>query len=226
MVPFTHHFASLLCHSKHTFIKEKDIFFFGWDGSLLPSRREHAAYILYSELKKQIELAHATKNPFSKIHLLTHSHGGNVALLLLHILEIEDIPFIIDQLIMMGCPIQKITEAYAFSPAIKKIVSIYSKNDGVQKNDLQIMYSEAFKDGNTPPIRSKRTFKNHAPHIWQIRLSINSKSYGHQLFTTELVLPHIPLITHTTEQLTAGKYALNIITNNKQPIELINIIAE
>lgn len=216
-----HQLIEALCDSKHALTSRETLYFFGW-GGFFPPHRETEAYKLYTELStyiKKYNLYHTKKR------IITHSHGGTIAKYLIHFLEENGLPFVIDELIMMGCPIQKITQDYIDSPAVKKVINIYSKADGVQRNDPQGLYPEAFKDGVTPPLRSKRTFKKELSHVWQIRVTIDSKSYGHQTFPKPFFLQYLPLIVHTTETVSAGKYAINVITNSKKPVELINVIA-
>ena len=108
---------------------------FGWHGELRNKRRLQAAEQLYETLalEKQ-KLETLTKLPVL-INLVTHSHGGNVALYLAPIEEKNKQDLKIDKLIMFGCPVQRETERFVLSPVFKKIYHVYSNGDTIQVAD-------------------------------------------------------------------------------------------
>ncbi|MCK4517144.1 hypothetical protein KAT92_00070, partial [Candidatus Babeliales bacterium] len=108
---------------------------FGWHGELRNKRRLEAAEKLYEAivLEKQ-KLETETKLPVL-INLVTHSHGGNVALNLEPIEQKNKKNLKIDKLIMFGCPVQRETEGFVSSSVFKKIYHVYSKGDTIQVVD-------------------------------------------------------------------------------------------
>jgi len=108
---------------------------FGWHGELRNKRRLEAAVQLHEALtleKQRLETE--TKLPVL-INLVTHSHGGNVALYLAPIEEKSKKKLTIDKLVMFGCPVQRETERFVASPVFKKIYHVYSKGDTIQVAD-------------------------------------------------------------------------------------------
>jgi len=56
-----------------------------------------------------------------KVTLISHSHGGNVALNLAAIAEKES-PLSIERLILLACPVQQETAALVDAPMFKKFM--------------------------------------------------------------------------------------------------------
>lgn len=122
-----------------------DFYTFGWNGKVDPKARRAASSTLYQELKKLIQHYEET-GIIPKLKIITHSHGGNVALYLSEIVqEFNDSVFHVDELILLACPVQKATEAYIQSPIFKKIYSIYSNKDFLQIADPQVVQSGPVK---------------------------------------------------------------------------------
>jgi len=111
---------------------------YGWSGLLSFKARYEDAQNFYKAL---IELrSHMKKQDIEpKIRLIGYSHGANVCLNLVQVAKEEtfaSIPLEIDELILLGAPIQRETEKLIDSPLFKKIYSFYSRSDCVQKKDL------------------------------------------------------------------------------------------
>ncbi len=122
------HLASLTHALSNGF--KGDYYVFGWSGKLNPLERKLAAADLYKSLQ---EIA----TPDTFIRLISHSHGGNVAL---HTKDLSDGSFAIDELILLACPVQKETAQNVTHRFFKKVYSIHSHYDLIQVIDPQGIY--------------------------------------------------------------------------------------
>jgi hypothetical protein len=117
--------------------QENTYYTYGWSGILSAKRRFYEAFDFYDALKKHIhELKSQHKNP--KIRIVGYSHGGNVALNMAGIQHVyyPDDSFTIDELILMGVPIQHENECCIHFPLFKRIYNIYSLADPIQRMDI------------------------------------------------------------------------------------------
>lgn len=172
----------------HTF------YLFGWCGSLSFEKRIHWARILYTELKKIVAEYKEKYDVQPVIRIFAHSHGGNVALNLAKLKQPED-EIIIDQLILMGTPVQAQTKKYINHPIFKKIYALYSQLDLLQVADPQGLYYQ----GNTAPFFSKRRFDTH-DKLHQVKIKINGRAPFHTEFTSPRFLQYIPDIINTIDE--------------------------
>ena len=108
----------------------EDFYTFGWPGELDFDQREQAAQDLHTALKKLV------KQYGEKPHItiITHSHGGNVAL---NLGKIPDRDWSIDELILLACPVQEQTAQFIKNPSFKNIYSLHSHSDILQIGDPQ-----------------------------------------------------------------------------------------
>ena len=115
---------------------KKYFYTFGWSGHLNFESRYKASEVLYDGIiKERDRLIKETGLPV-KIRIFAHSHGGNVAL---HLAELEDKynkNLALNQLVLLGTPIQSETERLIFHPIFNKIYNIYSLGDHVQVADI------------------------------------------------------------------------------------------
>jgi len=171
----------------------------GWSGKLSFSEREKAAHLLYQSIK-QVIAEYKQKHWFSspKIRLITHSHGGNVALNLVKVKDPHDTSFIIDELVLLACPVQTATEEYIKDPMFKRIYSFYSRVDLGQVLDPQGLYPDDGKNKDRP-LLSKRCFK-HQDNLLQARLKINGGSAYHTEFVEEHVIGVLPTLIDELEE--------------------------
>lgn len=110
---------------------------YGWSGLLSPKRRYIDAKLLYGELGQEVRNLQAQGiNP--KIRLVGYSHGGNVLLNLGRIAQEEPMlpSFNVDQLVLLGTPIQHETDYLVNAPIFKSVYHIYSHDDRIQKLDF------------------------------------------------------------------------------------------
>jgi hypothetical protein len=109
---------------------------FGWLGLLSAKTRLQEAGVLYKELRK-IKRRFAQKGINPKFRIIGYSHGGNLGLNL-HAVQ-RRVParerIIIDELVLVGTPVQAETEKMIYSPLFKKIYNLYSLKDRVQIAD-------------------------------------------------------------------------------------------
>jgi hypothetical protein len=183
-----------------------DMRMFGWSGALNHQARVQAAHDLYDAL---LALSKEYKEKYGfepKFKILTHSHGGNVALRLAQEAKNHQKKLVIDQLIMLACPVQRSTMNYTHDTMFKRIISIYSSNDLIQVIDPQGLYEvnnsmHEKKNVKIPEsFFSKRCFPPQAN-----MLQIKAKRHGHGLTHINFiqsaflkVLPHF--LTHSNNR--------------------------
>lgn len=175
-----------------------DFYFFGWNGKLSFKERENASKEFYTAL---LDLVHAYNKKYHaqpKIRIITHSHGANVAL---HMAEIQDQerPIFIDEIIMLGAPVQERTKHLACHECFGKIYSFYSGTDLFQIIDPQGLY----KDGRSKKTFSERTF-DHYDNVKQARIKINKRSLMHIDFLLLSFITHLPMLCKETDRLYAS----------------------
>ncbi len=106
---------------------------FGWSGLISESTREQAGADLYHELGQEIA-AYEAKGISPKIRVIGYSHGGSVCLNIAR--AATDEKWHIDELILLGAPIQPTTDYLIASPLFKKSYIIFSHGDSVQMHDF------------------------------------------------------------------------------------------
>ena len=123
---------------------------FGWSGFLCFQARKQAAKDLYFGLEKLVREYKAKYGLIPIIKIITHSHGGNVALNLAKIhnkcknnIKKE---FKIDELILLACPVQTATKKYIKDPLFNRVYSFYSYGDMIQVADPQGLYKNKSQD--------------------------------------------------------------------------------
>lgn len=118
--------------------KVKNLYYsYGWAGLLSPSKRYADAVNLYKALAQKVqELKKAGYEP--KIRVIGYSHGANVCLNLACVQLLEEVPknLSVNELILIGMPVQNETDYFVCSPMFKKIYHIYSRGDRIQKLDF------------------------------------------------------------------------------------------
>ncbi len=109
---------------------------YGWSALLSREARLHDAYRLFLELNREMDYLRAQGyNP--KLRLIGYSHGGTVAILLALIKRLYNFTphFKMDELYLMGTPIQTDTDYLITDPLFGKIYNIFSRGDRFQKMD-------------------------------------------------------------------------------------------
>ena len=174
---------------------DKNFYFFGWSGHLSHKKRKIAAQNLHNALTKLIKTYKKTNGVVPKLRLITHSHGGNVALYFSKINDLSANPITIHELILLACPVQQKTAKQIPSKTFERIYSLYSGLDMIQVLDPQGLHqlSKDIKRKQIKPLFSQRLF---APqeNLTQVRLKINGRGILHiEFLATDFakLLPHI-----------------------------------
>lgn len=204
-------------------------YIFCWSGKLNANLREKTAHHLHIELKRVVADYEKTYNCMPRIQIVTHSHGGNVALNLAKIKDPQDTLFVIDTLILLACPVQMRTIPFIDHPMFQRVYSLYSSLDLIQVIAPQLFKNNT--DSEKPsfafPPFSNRCFPQRQ-HVTQVKMKINGNALWHNDFVQPRFLkllpsiiseldtwgygaPHIPLtcmhdMTHSLSVRTAGKY--------------------
>ncbi len=181
--------AELLCQISPDQYVLDQFHFFGWNGELCFDKRKNAAKELYDATLKLIDTyktEHDGERP--KIRIITHSHGGNVVLNLAKVQNSEH-PLIINELIILGCPVQEKTKRLIEANCFLKVYAFYSGTDIFQIIDPQGLY----KKGKTKKILSGRTFDHHET-LRQACVKLNGRSLMHIDFLLTSFLKHLPAL--------------------------------
>ncbi|HSW76206.1 MAG TPA: hypothetical protein VLG50_04140, partial [Candidatus Saccharimonadales bacterium] len=157
---------------------------FGWSGQLSFNAREIAGKELFEQLRALLKDYKNKYGLYPQVRLLTFSHGGNVALNM-----VKHLPFFSDEkvyleLIIVACPVQKITEKLIEHDCISQSYVISSTRDLLQvvdfyKHEKKRYFPERFFD-------TKKT------NCCQIEVKINNRGIGHIDLMRSFML-HIPI---------------------------------
>ncbi len=181
--------AELLCEISPDQYVLDQFYFFGWNGKLCFNERKNAAKELCDATLKLIDTyktEHDGEKP--KIRIITHSHGGNVVLNLAKVRD-PQCPLIVDELIMLCCPVQEKTKHLIETDCFLKVYAFYSGTDIYQIIDPQGLY----KKGKTKKMFSERRF-NHHNTLCQARVKLNGRSLMHIDFILTGFLKHLPAL--------------------------------
>lgn len=182
------------------------LYLFGWSGRLSAHERYWAALILYQKLSALQQIYKQKFGVDPIIRLVTHSHGGNVALNLARIHALRKDSLIIDSLVLLACPVQHETKELVKSHLFKKIYALYSSLDMVQVMAPEFMYRMRDNEGSiiASCLRwipfSHRCFDAHMP-VRQAWVKINGHAIAHTSFTTTKFLRTLPLLLKTLDEL-------------------------
>ena len=111
---------------------------FGWSGLLSPSARYNDSIKLLQALTKELEEKYWKLGITPKIRLIGYSHGGNVCLNFAAARQNTDpkSSISVDELILIGVPIQTETDYLSNDPVFKKIYHFFSQTDRIQRIDF------------------------------------------------------------------------------------------
>lgn len=165
--------------------KLNNIYLFGWSGKLSAEEREAAGKDLMEATKKLVQeyrADHEGKNP--KIYMITHSHGGNVALSMVRDWDVPPIT----RLIMLAAPVQALTALRCKDTTLfEEVYSIFSSKD-----IMQVMDPQKFSTGRGTTF-SQRIFP-HQENVLQAEITINGKSPAHITFILQPFVSYLPQI--------------------------------
>lgn len=169
------------------------LYLFGWSGKLNVHEREKAAENLSHEIKNLIESYERTYGITPFVRIITHSHGGNVVLNMAKFDHAS--AFVVDELILLACPVQKKTAHLIKSPLFKTIYSFYSVVDMIQVADPQGLYH----DEQDCPIFSGRRFPEQ-PNLVQQEVRIYHRPIMHVEFMLSHFLKRLPSLLDQREK--------------------------
>lgn len=217
-IPSENHYyknlMSVLCDQNPQLFSLEHFYLGGWSGALCIETRRAAAQRYYHELHAISQQYHAQYGVAPKIRIISHSHGGNIALHLADYYS-DDQPLIIDELILLGCPVQTETEDNITHAMFKKIYSIYSTSDATQTLDpqgMRIISPRIYAFFGNPsqdcakkifaeidrPFFSLRTFKPHETLV-QIEVTRNWIGIWHVEFMMSHFIKKLPYILHRAQ---------------------------
>lgn len=191
---YQHKIAQTLIKADPYNYSDQEFYLFGWSGKLSFAQRKEAAQRLYQDLK---ELRHNYKEKYGQepwIRIISHSHGGNVILLLEEVKDKDDASLVIDEVIFLAIPVQTPTMEYVCSPIFKKIYSLYSILDV-----LQVIDPQGWQQEKKSPLFSKRAFECQEK-IEQIAIKLNDRSIMHVEFVKPQFLLALPSIIRTIDE--------------------------
>lgn len=177
------------CVDDKNFSKEY-FYVFGWSGKFTNKLRMDAARALYKEivrLKQEFESCGCSIN----ITLITHSHGGNVALCLARCVENGKPLFKVKNLILLAIPVQKYTCDLVKDPIFENVYNIYSCLDLIQVLDPQGLHCE--NKGKNVPFFSERNFTC-CQNLKQARIKIGYSGVMHSGFLKPKFYKRLPCL--------------------------------
>lgn len=164
------------------------IYLFGWSGALDFNERIKAARDLQRVLKKLIQQYEEKHGVRPRIRLITHSHGGNVALNLARVNDKQN-PIVIDELILLACPVQQNTEHFVADHMFKEVFVLYASLDLLQVIDPQGLY----KENQNWPLFSQRRFPPQK-NVIQVKIKLNGRALFHSDFIRLQFINLLPAI--------------------------------
>jgi len=185
--------ANNLSSQKNTRFNFNNFYCFGWSGKLSHSKRKIAAKTLHKSLLILIQEYKKKYGVIPKIRLITHSHGGNVALYFGKINDKKANKINISELILLACPVQKKTSHLVASKTFDKVCSICSDSDITQVMDPQGLHQIKKWFSKEITFFSERTFTPQKKLV-QIKIKINNKGIKHNDFLLDNFIKIIPYI--------------------------------
>jgi hypothetical protein len=116
---------------------QNDYYTYGWTGLLSENQRTEDGTTLYNEIVALVARYHA-QNIEPHIRLIGYSHGGNICLKVAHAADQTNHTNhpAIDELVLLGMPVQSETDYLINHEMFKKVYHIYSRGDRIQKLDF------------------------------------------------------------------------------------------
>jgi hypothetical protein len=110
---------------------------YGWSGLLSPKTRYKDAEFFFIALEDELRKYHA-QGIYPHVRVIGYSHGGNVCLNLERIRreKFPDSTMVIDQLLLIGTPIQGETDYLVNGPLFKRAYNFFSYADRIQQLDF------------------------------------------------------------------------------------------
>lgn len=190
--------------SSDSFTYPLDNFYaFGWTGMLNSKERFRSSQNLYLELKQLINICEQ-QNVKARITIITHSHGGNIALNLAKI-HGDDQNLHIHKLILMACPVIEETQHLIDHKIFKNVYSIYSKVDM-----FQVMSIQGLPNLKNNSVFSGRRFSK-VDKLKQFAIHINGRPIWHIEFIFWKFPKLLPQIVSSFDNVVVnGEYHMNV----------------
>ena len=102
---------------------------------------------------------------------------------------------IVDELILLACPVQEKTKHLIVDDCFTKVYSFYSDGDIIQIIDPQGLY----KNSKAKKLLSERTFDQHAK-LYQAQVEMNGRSLMHIDFLWTSFSQHLPSLCNSLDQ--------------------------
>lgn len=188
-----HSIARVLSTQAPDMFSFDNFYFFGWSGKLSFKARTRAARELYQGIKNLAQEFEAQHQQKPYIRIITHSHGGNVALNMAKIKDVDN-SICIDELILLACPVQEQTINCAHDDLFESIYSLYSLTDSIQVLDPQGFHYWCKKHKMLKPATffSGRCFPDHCTKVHQAAIKLNGSNPMHIDFLLHKFLKYLP----------------------------------
>jgi hypothetical protein len=177
--------------------KTDEYYTFGWSGLISNKLRFLEGSFLYQDLQK-IFKKYLDAGYKPRVRLIGYSHGGNLALQLgaIYQTKSKDEHFSIDELWLLGTPIQVETDYLINSPIFKKVFNFYSRADKVQTLDFF-----SFKRFFSQKKFAKRNNFKIPEKLYQIRIKVTkfepaSKKYADKELTDKSSLRYFKEVNY------------------------------
>jgi hypothetical protein len=188
--------VDILCAGDSKRFNKDHFYTFRWSGTLSFSARQIAGKELYEAVIKLLEEYKKKYGYYPKIRIMTFSHGGNVALNMASHLPFFKGEHVHLELLIVACPVQKVTEKFIQHREIDSVYTIYSTRDL-----LQIVDTYTFEKKRYFP---KRFFKNTCDNCRQIKVLINKRGLGHLDLLRSFML-HLPDALNKADSFALGQ---------------------
>ena len=176
--------AKNISHNENDRFDFNSLYFFGWSGRLSHTARKNAAKKLHESLLKIKKQYIKKYNISPQFRIVTHSHGGNLALICAKINDKSTKKITVAELILLACPVQQKTSHLIGSQTLKKIYSIYSASDTTQIIDPQGLMHLKKLIKKEITLFSERTFLPQ-DNLTQVQITIDNKGIDHNDFLND-----------------------------------------
>lgn len=192
--------AQLLQQGDSLLFNRAHYYTFGWSGKVNFAVREKAGRDLYDAIKILLHKYHQQYGTYPVVRIITHSHGGNIVLNM-----VKELPFFAGntvelELILLACPVQKVTEKLINHPGIARSYVLYSTFDLIQKLDFYKYEGKRYWP--------KRMFEPETSNCSQVLVKVNGKRLAHTDFCHSIVR-HIPEIVGAVNRAIAHELCLS-----------------
>lgn len=180
-----------LCDTNKELYSPDSVYVYGWSGKLSHGER------MAESRKLAAAIANIVAND-SHVHitLITHSHGGNVALGMASL--DEQLPFTIDRLVLLACPVLEATCHAVHDPLFVAIYAFHSHADLTQVADMQYFHNDAVAK---KPIFAQRHFPADCRgRVVEVRIARGKRDIGHVEFITHWFFKRLMKLVHELEQ--------------------------